>query len=115
MTLCASQTEYSYEQVLSMEKRFLGQLEWYLMCDLNGKHGLLPGELGVMNYATNSYCSSMIAASTVYIARHTLHCSPFWNETLKLHTGFSESQLPGCAKLLVNSHGGTRTQAEGGI
>ncbi|KAK6149017.1 hypothetical protein DH2020_016542 [Rehmannia glutinosa] len=50
-------------------------------------------ELGMMNYETLMYCPSMIAASAVYAARCTLNKAPFWNETLKLHTGFSESQL----------------------
>jgi G2/mitotic-specific cyclin-B, other len=51
-------------------------------------------ELGVMNYAAiMMYCPSMIAASAVYAARCTLNKSPAWDETLKLHTGFSEHQL----------------------
>lgn len=50
-------------------------------------------ELGLMNYATVMYCPSMLAASAVYGARCTLDTAPFWNETLKLHTGFSEQQL----------------------
>jgi hypothetical protein len=50
-------------------------------------------ELGVMHYATIIYCPSMIAASAVYAARCTLKKTPTWNETLRLHTGFSEPQL----------------------
>lgn len=50
-------------------------------------------ELGMMNYATVAYCPSMLAAAAVYGARCTLNKSPAWNETLKLHTGFSESQI----------------------
>lgn len=51
-------------------------------------------ELGMMNYSsTIMYCPSMIAASAVYAARCTLNKTPLWNETLKLHTGFSEPQL----------------------
>lgn len=51
-------------------------------------------ELGMMNYSTITiYCPSMIAASAVYAARCTLHKSPFWTETLKHHTGYSEDQL----------------------
>ncbi|PHT37004.1 G2/mitotic-specific cyclin-1 [Capsicum baccatum] len=132
--VCISDRAYSHEQILSMEKRILGQLEWYLTvptpyvflvrfikaavsdvqanvavlnsCNVTSMENMVYflAELGLMNYATNSYCSSMIAASAVYVARHTLQCNPFWNETLKLHTGFSESQLLGCAKLLVNYH-----------
>lgn len=50
-------------------------------------------ELGIMNYETVMYGPSMIAASAVYVARCTLNKAPFWNETLALHTGFSEPQL----------------------
>ncbi|KAK4345907.1 hypothetical protein RND71_036083 [Anisodus tanguticus] len=133
--VCISDRAYSHQQVLSMEKRILGQLEWYLTvptpyvflvrfikaavsdaqmndvtvlnsCNVTSMENMVCflAELGLMNYATNIYCPSVIAASAVYVARHTLHWSPFWNETLKLHTGFSESQLLGCAKLLVSYH-----------
>lgn len=51
-------------------------------------------ELGMMNYSsTIKYSPSMIAASAVYAARCTLNRAPFWNETLKSHTGFAEAQL----------------------
>lgn len=50
-------------------------------------------ELGIMHYDTIMFCPSMVAASAVYAARCTLNKSPVWTETLKLHTGFSESQL----------------------
>ncbi|KAJ8570527.1 hypothetical protein K7X08_037499 [Anisodus acutangulus] len=133
--VCISDRAYTHQQVLSMEKRILGQLEWYLTvptpyvflvrfikaavsdaqkndvtvlnsCNVTSMENMVYflAELGLMNYAMNIYCPSMIGASAVYVARHTLHCSPFWNDTLKLHTGFSESQLLGCAKLLVSYH-----------
>lgn len=35
----------------------------------------------------------MIAASAVYASQCILKKSPLWNDTLKHHTGFSESQL----------------------
>lgn len=50
-------------------------------------------ELGLANYATMMYCSSMLAASSVYAARCALNKSPVWDETLKAYTGFSEAQL----------------------
>lgn len=50
-------------------------------------------ELGMMEYAILEYSPSMIAASAVYVARCTLHKAPAWNETLKMHTGFTEQQL----------------------
>lgn len=57
-----------------------------------------------MQYATIMYCPSMIAASAVYAARSALNKTPVWNETLKLHTGFSEPQVLDCARLLATLH-----------
>ncbi|XP_059295858.1 G2/mitotic-specific cyclin S13-7-like isoform X1 [Lycium ferocissimum] len=116
-----SDKTFTHEQVLTMEKQILGGLEWYLTVptpyvflarfikasipdsEMESMVYFLA-ELGLMNYATIMYCSSMIAASAVYAARHTLNRTPFWNGTLKLHTGFSESQIIECAKLLVSYH-----------
>lgn len=51
-------------------------------------------ELGIMHYATAVCdCPSRIAAASVYAARCTLNKKPFWSETLKHHTGYSEEQL----------------------
>ncbi|KAL2482993.1 Cyclin-B1-2 [Forsythia ovata] len=119
--VCISDRAYSNKQVLGMEKRILGELEWTLtvptlyvflvrfikasLTDSDVENTVyFLAELGMMNYATLIYCPSMIAASAVYAARCTLNKAPFWNETLKLHTGFSELQLMDCAKLLVSFH-----------
>uniref|UniRef100_A0A5B6Z6J4 Uncharacterized protein n=1 Tax=Davidia involucrata TaxID=16924 RepID=A0A5B6Z6J4_DAVIN len=119
--VCISDRAYTHEQVLMMEKRILGELEWNLTVptpyvflvrfikasfpdqDMENMVYFLA-ELGMMNYGTLMYCPSMVAASAVYAARCTLNKSPVWNETLKLHTGFSEPQLKDCAKLLVRFH-----------
>ncbi|KAF7116629.1 hypothetical protein RHSIM_RhsimUnG0018400 [Rhododendron simsii] len=119
--VCISDRAYTHGQVLVMEKRILGELEWNLTVPTpyvflvrfikasvpdqlmeNMVHFL--AELGIMNYATIIYCPSMLAASAVYAARCTLNKSPVWNDTLKLHTGFSEAQVMDCAKLLVSFH-----------
>ncbi|KAK4481779.1 hypothetical protein RD792_012690 [Penstemon davidsonii] len=119
--VCVSDGTYSNEQVLVMEKKILQQLEWYLtvptpyvflvrfikasMTDSDVENMVyFLAELGMMNYATIIYCPSMLAAAAVYAARCTLNKTPIWNETLKLHTGFSEVQLLDCAKVLVTSH-----------
>ncbi|CAK9152677.1 unnamed protein product [Ilex paraguariensis] len=119
--VCISDRAYTHQQVLVMEKRILGQLEWKLTVptpfvflvrftkastpdpDMENMVYFLA-ELAMMNYATIMYCPSKIAASAVYAARCTLNKIPSWNETLKLHTGFSEPQLMDCAKLLVSFH-----------
>nr|AFK34233.1 unknown [Lotus japonicus] len=119
--VCLSDRAYSHEQILVMEKIILGRLEWTLTVPTpfvfltrfikasvpdegvtNMAHFL--SELGMMHYDTLMYCPSMIAASAVYAARCTLNKSPAWNETLKLHTDYSEEQLMDCARLLVSFH-----------
>ncbi|CAA3015160.1 G2 mitotic-specific cyclin S13-7-like isoform X1 [Olea europaea subsp. europaea] len=131
--VCISDRAYTNEQVLRMEKRILGELEWNLTVPtpyvflLRFIKASLPdsdasisrlgyepykvenlvyflAELGMMNYATVIHCPSMIAASAVYAARCTLNKVPVWTKTLKIHTGFSEPQLMECAKLLVSFH-----------
>ncbi|ESW34046.1 hypothetical protein PHAVU_001G119700 [Phaseolus vulgaris] len=116
-----SDRAYTHEQILVMEKIILGKLEWTLTVpttfvflvrfikasvpDLELEimsHFL--SELGMMNYATLRYCPSMLAASAVFAARCTLNKTPLWNETLKLHTGYSQEQLMDCARLLASFH-----------
>ncbi|KAM3362269.1 hypothetical protein P3S68_017123 [Capsicum galapagoense] len=121
--LIASKYEeiWAPEQVLTMEKQILEQLEWYLTVPtpyvflVHFIKSSLPdsemenmvyflAELGLMNYETINYYLSMIVASAVYAARHTLNQIPFWNGTLKLHTGLSEAQIIECARMLVSYH-----------
>ncbi|KAI3446556.1 hypothetical protein Pfo_003221 [Paulownia fortunei] len=130
--VCISDRSYSNEQVLVMEKRILGQLEWNLtvptpyvflvrfikasMTDSDVENMVYYlAELGMMNYVSLIYCPSMIAASAVYAARCTLNKAPLWNETLEIHTGFSEPQLMDCAKLLVTFHSMAAEQKLRGI
>ncbi|CAG7878914.1 unnamed protein product [Brassica rapa] len=112
---------YNNKQILVMEKTILGNLEWYLtvptqyvflvrfikasMSDPemeNMVHFL--AELGMMHYDTLKFCPSMLAASAVYTARCALKKSPAWTETLTFHTGYSESEIMECSKLLALHH-----------
>ncbi|KAF4352169.1 hypothetical protein F8388_004473 [Cannabis sativa] len=120
--VCLSDRAYTHEQILRMEKIILGKLEWtltvptpyvflvrFIKASFPGDKQLehmvyFLAELGMMHYATIMYCPSMIAASAVYAARCTLNVGPVWNDTLKLHTGFAETQLIDCAKHLSNLH-----------
>ncbi|KAL8493704.1 hypothetical protein ACS0TY_024766 [Phlomoides rotata] len=129
--VCISDRTYSNQQVLVMEKQILGALEWNLtvptlyvflvrfikasMIGLDVENMVyFLAELGMTNYSsTIKYSPSMIAASAVYLARCTLNQAPFWNERLKSHTGFNESQLTECAKLLVRFHSTAGDNAEG--
>ncbi|KAJ4724188.1 Cyclin [Melia azedarach] len=121
--ICISDYAYVGYEVLLMEKAILGELGWYLTVPTPYvflvryiKASISPdqemenlvfflAELGISHYSTIiSYCPSMLAAAAVYAARCTLNKSPFWTETLKHHTGYSEEQLKDCAKLLVGFH-----------
>ncbi|KGN54685.1 G2/mitotic-specific cyclin S13-7 [Cucumis sativus] len=123
--VCLSDRAYTHQQILVMEKKILGKLEWtltvptpyvflarFIKASKDSNHEMenlvyFLAELGIMHYNTAMiYCPSMIAASAVYAARCTLKKTPAWDETLKKHTGFSEPQLIDCAKLLVGFHGG---------
>ncbi|XP_042001293.1 G2/mitotic-specific cyclin S13-7-like [Salvia splendens] len=119
--VCISDRSYTNEQVLVMEKRILGELEWnltvptpyvflarFIKASMTGSDVenmvYFLAELGMMDYAILEYSPSMIAASAVFAARCALQKSPVWNETLKMHTGFAEQQLMDCAKKLVALH-----------
>ncbi|CAL9220412.1 unnamed protein product [Arabidopsis halleri] len=101
---------YNSKQILVMEKTILGNLEWYLTVPTqyvflvrfikasgsdpkveNMVHFL--AELGLMHHDSLMFCPSMLAASAVYTARCCLNKTPTWTDTLKFHTGYSESQL----------------------
>ncbi|KAJ6700166.1 G2/MITOTIC-SPECIFIC CYCLIN S13-6 [Salix purpurea] len=119
--VCISDRAYSHEQILVMEKTILANLEWTLTVPTHYVFlarfikASIPekevenmvnfiAELGMMHFDTIMFCPSMVAASAVYVARCTLNKTPFWTDTLKKHTGFSEPQLKDCAGLLVYYH-----------
>ncbi|MCL7035473.1 hypothetical protein MKW94_015109 [Papaver nudicaule] len=112
---------YNREKILSMEKSILEKLGWSLTVP-NTYHFLIRfvkaagadkeiedsaffmAELGLMQYELMKFCPSMLAASAVYAATLYLKKTPLWNETLEFHTGYSESQLTGCAQKLLSFH-----------
>ncbi|CAH8343981.1 unnamed protein product [Eruca vesicaria subsp. sativa] len=112
---------YNSKQILVMEKTILGSLEWYLtvptqyvflvrfikasMSDPEMESMVhFLAELGMMHYDTLKFCPAMLAASAVYTARCSLEKSPAWTETLKFHTGYSESEIMECSKVLALHH-----------
>ncbi|KAK6936749.1 Cyclin, C-terminal domain [Dillenia turbinata] len=74
-----------------MENSILDSLAWYLLF----QHLMF---------------FSLVSSKPQFLTSSSLRCSlhlgkvPAWNKTLKLHTGFSESQLIDYAKLLVSFH-----------
>ncbi|NP_001149933.1 cyclin IaZm [Zea mays] len=122
-----SDSAYSREQILSMEKGILNRLEWnltvptvYMFLVRFLKAATLGGkvekemenmvfffaELALMQYDLVTRLPSLVAASAVYAARLTLKRAPLWTDTLKHHTGFreSEAELIECTKMLVIAH-----------
>ncbi|CAM0883182.1 unnamed protein product [Alopecurus aequalis] len=121
-----SDSAYTREQILKMEKTILNRLQWNLTVptpyvflvrfakaasssDSKSDKELenmvfFFAELALMQYSLVLSKPSMVAAAAVYAARLTLKKSPLWTDTLKHHTGFDESQLMDCAKILVTSH-----------
>ena len=53
----------------------------------------LYAKLGLANYATMMYCSSMLGGSSVYATHYALNKSPVWEEIVKAYTHLSEAQL----------------------
>ncbi|KAI3501181.1 hypothetical protein L1887_29043 [Cichorium endivia] len=114
---------YDHRDVLVMEKRILGRLEWNLTLptpyvfltrfikaaatppEINMEHMVFfYAELGMMNYEIIRFCPSMVAAAAVYAARSTLNQNPVWHETLEMHTGFAETKVMECAKMMALFH-----------
>ncbi|KAI9152987.1 hypothetical protein LWI28_004100 [Acer negundo] len=104
-----------------MEKTILRKLEWTLTVPMHYMYlvqfikASIPDkeleclvyflvELGMMNYDIIMLCPSMVAASAIHAAYCTLNKTPLWTKTLKFHTGFFETQLVDCAKLLMYFH-----------
>uniref|UniRef100_A0A453FR99 Cyclin N-terminal domain-containing protein n=3 Tax=Aegilops tauschii subsp. strangulata TaxID=200361 RepID=A0A453FR99_AEGTS len=121
-----SDSAYTREQILKMEKAILNRLEWNLTVPTpyvflvrfakaasssdhkNDKEMentvFFFAELALLQYGLVQSKPSMVAAAAVYAARLTLKKTPLWTDTLKHHTGFTEAQLMDAAKILVASH-----------
>ncbi|ERM99103.1 hypothetical protein AMTR_s00101p00131830 [Amborella trichopoda] len=119
--VCISDKAYSREQILAMEKDILNDLEWNLtvptpyvflarFLKAAGSDKQMEdlvfffAELSLMHYVMTKYSPSKMAASAVYAARCTLNRTPFWTQTLILHTGLSEAQVKDCASLMAEFH-----------
>ncbi|MCL7036751.1 hypothetical protein MKW94_022499 [Papaver nudicaule] len=112
---------FSKQQILAMEKSILEKLGWtfsvptmyqflirFIKAAVADKEMentvFFFGELCLMQYGMLRYPPSLLAASAVYAARCTLEKAPFWDETLKHYTGYSQYQILECAKQLSRFH-----------
>ncbi|KAI5072585.1 hypothetical protein GOP47_0012691 [Adiantum capillus-veneris] len=118
-----SDSAYSRQQILDMEKVMLNVLRFNLCiptpymflvrflkaAGADRQMSLLAFyfvELCLVDYAMLGFLPSMLAASAVYLARHTLKSGQDarWNATLRWHSGYKEAQLIECASLIVDLH-----------
>ncbi|CAM6106064.1 unnamed protein product [Calypogeia fissa] len=116
-----SDDAYTRQQVLAMEKAMLNTLRFnltvptpyvfmvrFLKAASSDKQTELLAfffvELCLTEYVAVKYCPSLLAASAVYTAHQALQKSPCWTPTLTSHSGYAESQLRDCARLMVALH-----------
>ncbi|CAM6036102.1 unnamed protein product [Sphagnum compactum] len=70
----------------------LEMVSWYLV------------ELCLTEYSMVKFCPSQLAAAAVYTALNTLAKEATWGPALQRHSGYTESQLKECAKMMVAFH-----------
>ncbi|MCL7041745.1 hypothetical protein MKW94_015636 [Papaver nudicaule] len=58
-------------------------------------------ELCLVEYESLKFKPSMLCASAIYVARCTLHETPAWTPLLCKHSHYEESQLRGCANMIL--------------
>tara|TARA_R110002050_G_scaffold247175_2_gene384987 strand:+ start:1336 stop:2451 length:1116 start_codon:yes stop_codon:yes gene_type:complete len=109
---------YTVDQVLDLEAEMLKSIDWNLAVSTPlhflrrfSKAGRSDSrihtlckyfvELTMSEYSMVSFLPSLIAASSVYIARKMIVKTPFWNATLAHYTGYSEDDLRACAKSII--------------
>jgi cyclin A len=114
---------YCREEVLEMERRVLNELKFELTTPTTKSFlrrfiraaqatykaptlvleflGNFLAELTLLEYGFLPYLPSMIAASSVYLAKITLDSSVCpWDATLQHYTGYKPSELENCVKAI---------------
>nr|ADE77085.1 unknown [Picea sitchensis] len=115
------ENNYERKHVLVMEKEMLNKLKFHLtvptpyvflvrFLKAAGSDEEMANlvffltELSLMQYVMIKFPPSMLAAAAVYTARCTLQKMPVWSHVLKAHSGYSETDLKECVKLMVAFH-----------
>ncbi|KAL8469362.1 hypothetical protein ACS0TY_032257 [Phlomoides rotata] len=121
-----SAESYTRDQVLTMEKTILKKLKFRLneptpyvfmlrflkAAQSDKKFSRLAFyliELCLVEYETLNYKPSMLCASAIYVARCTMGLTPPWTPLLAKHTRYEESQLRGCAEMILKFHKAAKT------
>lgn len=61
-------------------------------------------ELCLVEYEALKWKPSMLAASAIYMAQHTLQRMPAWTRLLQKHAHYRESELKECANMIAGFH-----------
>ncbi|KAK4491860.1 hypothetical protein RD792_002639, partial [Penstemon davidsonii] len=117
---------YNRDQMLQMEKKILKKLKFRLneptpyvfmlrflkaaQSDIKVEHlAFYLIELCLVQYEALNYKPSMLCASAVYVARCTMQMTPAWTPLLAKHARYEESQIRGCAEMILKFHKAAKT------
>lgn len=121
-----SAESYTRDQMLKMEKTILKKLKFRLnqptpyvfmlrflkAAQSDKKFERLAFyliELCLVEHEALNYKSSMLCASAIYVARCTMQLTPRWTPLLTKHARYEESQIRGCAEMILKFHKAAKT------
>ncbi|KAI8026184.1 putative cyclin-B3-1 [Camellia lanceoleosa] len=117
---------YTRDQMLGMEKAMLKKLKFRLnaptpymfmlrflkasQSDTKLEHlAFYLIELCLVEYEALKFKSSLLCASSIYVARCTLQKTPGWTPLLANHARYEESQIRDCAEMVLKLHKAAKT------
>ncbi|KAL1559913.1 putative cyclin-B3-1 isoform X1 [Salvia divinorum] len=121
-----SAESYTKDQMLKMEKTILKKLKFrlnqptayvFMLRFLKAaqsdtkleRFAFYLIELCLVEYEALNYKTSMLCASAIFVARCTMRMSPRWTPLLTKHTRYEESQIRGCAEMILKFHKAAKT------
>ncbi|XP_041990370.1 putative cyclin-B3-1 isoform X2 [Salvia splendens] len=121
-----SAESYTKDQMLKMEKTILKKLKFrlnqptayvFMLRFLKAaqsdtkleRFAFYLIELCLVEYEALNYKPSMLCASAIFVARCTMGLSPRWTPLLTKHTRYEESQIRGCAEMILKFHKAAKT------
>ncbi|KAI3456658.1 hypothetical protein Pfo_013321 [Paulownia fortunei] len=121
-----SAESYTRDQMLKMEKTILKKLKFRLneptpyvfmlrflkaaQSDMKFEHlAFYLIELCLVEYEALNYKPSMLCASAIYVARCTMQMTPPWTPLLAKHARYEESQIRGCAEMILKFQKAAKT------
>lgn len=121
-----SAESYTRDQMLKMEKTILKKLKFRLneptlyvfmlrflkaaQSDMKFERlAFYLIELCLVEHEALNYKPSMLCASAIYVARCTMQLTPRWTPLLAKHSRYEESQIRGCAEMILKFHKAAKT------